>query len=45
MDNPIINPVDFKIAKDNPYLIKELLAKKMAMERTNAGSVMTMGSS
>ncbi len=31
MDNPIINPVDLKIAKDNPYLIKELLAKKMAM--------------
>lgn len=21
-DNPIINPVDFKIAKDNPYVMK-----------------------
>lgn len=27
-DNPITNPVDIKIAKDNPYIIKELLGRR-----------------
>lgn len=34
-DNPIINPIDLKVAKDNPYVMKELLGKKMLTERGN----------
>ena len=32
MDNPITNPINIKIAKDNPYLVKELLGAKSRME-------------
>lgn len=30
IDNPIYNPIDIKIAKDNPYIMKQLMPKKVS---------------
>jgi hypothetical protein len=40
-----VNPVDIKIAKDNPYLMKELLGKKIMNQNNKIrGSMMGRGS-
>lgn len=34
LDNPITNPIDLRIAKDNPYIMKELLGPKLTMGKS-----------